>query len=299
MAEERLMIPGEPRLTRRVREAAKRGALAHAIVLSGQGDLEAAARFTAAAMQCQGTEDKPCGACPACRKVMKGVHPDVTVVRDPDHKNIAVDILRDVVADAYNLPNEGSRKIFIFPDCGLLDPKAQNLLLKVVEDGPSRAAFLFCAGNSAALLPTIRSRTVEWKLSPPQEERAESDGRAKRLVEMLCGGRAADLAAFFADLENSKISREELQGLLSDARDLLAQGLAASCGVGGSPLAGEIAHSMGRSGMSAAADTLGKFIRQCQYNIGVGHLTGALAVELLPPGRPAGRRDGRSDANGG
>ena len=153
----------------------------------------------------------------------------------------------------------------------------------MVEDGPSRAAFLFCAANSAALLPTVRSRTVEWKLSPPQEERAASDGRAKQLVQLVCAGRGAEVVSFCTELENSKISREELQGLLSDARDLLVQALAVSCGIGGSPLAGELARSMGRSRMSAAADVLGRFIRQCNYNTGVGHLTGALAVELLSP----------------
>lgn len=279
MAAERLMIPGEPQLSQRVREAAGRNALGHAVVLSGQGDLEAAARFMAAAMQCQGA-DKPCGKCPVCRKVIKGVHPDVTVVQDPAHKNIAVDVLRDMVADAYNLPNEGNRKIFIFPNCDLLDPKAQNVLLKVVEDGPSQAAFLFCARNSAVLLPTIRSRTVEWKLSPPKEEKAETDERAKQLVQLLCAGRAADLTTFCTDLENSKITREELQGLLSGARDFLTEGLAVSCGMDGGRLAREIARSMGRGKISAAADILGGFIRQCNYNVGVGHLTGALAVEL-------------------
>ena len=272
-------IPGEPGLTRRIREAAARNALGHAVILSGQGDLEAAARFTAAAMQCQG-EEKPCGACPACRKVMRGIHPDVTAVQDPDHKNISVDILRDMVADASRLPNEGNRKIFIFPDCGLLDPKAQNVLLKVVEDGPPHAAFLFCAVNSAVLLPTIRSRTEEWRLSPPEEAAAESDERAKRLVGLLSAGRAAELVTFFTDLENDKITREDLQGLLSDARDLLAEGLAVSCGAGGTPLAGEAARSMGRRRISAAADILGKYIRQCNYNVGVGHLAGALGVEL-------------------
>ena len=152
-------IPGEPRLTERLREAAGRDALGHALILSGQGDLAAAARFAAAAMECQG-ENRPCGLCGPCRKVLRGIHPDVTTVEDPEHKNIAIDVLRDVVADDYTLPNEGRRKIYIIPDCGLLDPKAQNVLLKVVEDGPSHAAFLFCAVNSAALLPTIRSRAV-------------------------------------------------------------------------------------------------------------------------------------------
>ena len=64
------------------------------------------------------------------------------------------------------------------------------------------------------------------------------------------------------------------------ARDLLAEGLAVSCGAGGTPLAGEAARSMGRRRISVAADILGKYIRQCNYNVGVGHLAGALGVEL-------------------
>lgn len=279
MADREVMtVPGEPRLAQRIREAANRDALGHAAILSGKGSLTEAARFMAAALECRGM-DKPCGVCSDCRKIKKGIHPDVTVVEDPDHKNIAVDVLRGVVSDASVLPNEGRRKVYIFPDCSLLDGKAQNVLLKVVEDGPSHAAFLFCAENSAVLLPTIRSRTMEWKLSPPPEE-AAADAQARKFCEILCGGKAAELAAFCAGLENSKISREELKGLLSDTRDLLVSGLAADCGANSEPLAVRLAEKMGKYRLAAAADILGGFIRQCNYNVGVGHLTGALAVEL-------------------
>ena len=232
-------------------------------------------------MECQG-ENPPCGVCPACRKVLRDIHPDVITVRDPDHKNIAIEVLRSVRADAYILPNEGRRKVYLFPDCALLDPKGQNVLLKVLEEGPPHAAFLFCAESSALLLPTIRSRCVEWRLSPP-ERSAAADEDARRLCELLCAGRAADMAAFFARLENSKIEREALRLLLSDARDLLCAALALSLGRGGDdPLLRQLAQVLGPRRLSALADTLGDFIRQCGYNVGVGHLTGALAAALAP-----------------
>lgn len=275
--QEPLTIPGEPRLSRRIREAANRDALGRASVLSGQGDLAAAARFTAAALLCRGT-DRPCGVCQDCRKILRNVHPDVLTVTDPDHKNISVDVLRNVTADASVLPNEGRRKVYIFPDCSLLDSKAQNVLLKVVEDGPAHAAFLFCAANSAVLLPTIRSRTAEWKLSPPPETAAE-DGQARRLCELICGGSAPEITAFCAELENSKITREELKKLLSDTRDLLTAALAAACTGQGDALAARLA-GLGKYRLSSIVEKLGAFIRQCNYNIGVGHLLGALAAEL-------------------
>lgn len=274
----------DPRLSRRIREAAERDALGHALILSGRGDLSAEARFTAAALQCRGA-DKPCGTCPDCRKILRGVHPDVVTVVDPEHKNISVDVLRGVAADASILPNEGRRKVYIFPDCSLLDGKAQNVLLKVVEDGPPHAAFLFCAENSAVLLPTIRSRTVEWKLSPPRETGA-ADDRACLLCQLICDGKAPDLAAFCAELENSRISREELKLLLSDTRDILTAALASAYGAERGPLAEQVGRGMDKRRLSNVIDRLGAFIRQCGYNTGVGHLTGAMAVELADNAPP-------------
>lgn len=276
---EQLTIPEDPRLAQRIRHAASRGALGHSVILSGQGDLLRAARFLAAAMECE-SENKPCGQCPSCRKVLRDIHPDVITVTDPEHKNISMDILRQIRSDAYVLPNEGRRKVYIFPDCDIFEPKTQNIFLKVLEEGPSHAAFLFCTRNSASLLQTIRSRSVEWKLSAVEENTPPMDQGANQLCRLLCDGKAAEITAFCTDLENSKISREELQKLLSDARDIVCSALAACYGAGGDNLAAQMARAMGRKRLAAAADILQTFIRQCGYNIGVGHLTGALAVEL-------------------
>ena len=149
--------PEEPAAIR-IREAATRGTLSHALLLTGSGDRMSAACFAAAALECTGGESRPCGVCPACRKVLAGIHPDVITVRDPDHKNIAVDVVRAIRADAYIRPNEGRRKVYVFPDCALLTEQDQNVLLKVVEEGPPYAAFLFCAENAAVVLQTLRSR---------------------------------------------------------------------------------------------------------------------------------------------
>ena len=273
-----VQLAGEPRLARQIREAAARGSLSHAIILSGRGDLAAAARFVAAAMECEGSGERPCGECAPCRKVLKGTHPDVITVEDPEHKNIAVDILRQKVADAYILPNEGRRKVYCFPDCGRLDPKAQNVLLKVLEEGPPHAAFLFCAENSAALLPTIRSRAEEWKLAPAPEDVCSEDER--RLCALLCEGKTPAIVNFCVGLENSKMSREELQGLLSGARDLMAAALAACYTGSGEKQARQMAEQLGKRRLAAYIEILEKLARQCGYNVSTGHLTGALAAAL-------------------
>ena len=163
----------------RLRAAASRGALSHALILSGAGDRNAAAHYAAAALECTGT-DKPCLACAHCRKVLADIHPDVLTVRDDEHAELSVDVIRGVRTDAFIRPNEGACKVYIFPDCTRLNEKDQNVLLKTVEEGPPYAAFLFCAENASVLLPTIRSRCVEVKLPPtvPAEPRDEQALRA-------------------------------------------------------------------------------------------------------------------------
>ena len=59
---EKLTVPGNPRLMELIRQAAERGSLGQAFLLSGPGDKSAAARYLAAALECTG-ESPPCCAC--------------------------------------------------------------------------------------------------------------------------------------------------------------------------------------------------------------------------------------------
>mgnify|MGYP002546007316 CR=1 FL=1 len=150
----------DPVLESRIRRGARQGALPHSVIFSGSGDLLAAARFYTAALECR-QADKPCLRCPACGKVLRGTHPDCVTAEDSQHKDLSVEVLRALRSDAYIQPNEGACKVFLFPDCRRLTVQDQNVLLKLVEEGPAYAAFLFCAENPSVLLPTVRSRCAE------------------------------------------------------------------------------------------------------------------------------------------
>ena len=171
----------------RIREAATRGTLSHALLLTGGSERETVARYAAAALECTALGAKPCGVCSACRKVAENIHPDVITVQDEQHKNLSVETVRAMRTDVYIRPNEGRRKVYLFPDCALLTEQDQNVLLKTVEEGPAYAAFVFCAENSAAVLQTLRSRCVELKLRPaqlPETDAACTD--AESLCRALC-----------------------------------------------------------------------------------------------------------------
>ena len=276
-------------IARRIREAASRGTLSHALLFSGSGDLTSAARYAAAAMECQGGQ-KPCGVCPACRKVLSGIHPDVITVRDEQHKNLSVDTIRQIRADAYIRPNEGTRKVYIFPDCSILTEQDQNVLLKIVEEGPPYAAFLFCTETSAALLETIRSRCVEWKLRGSGE--VALSGRALELCRVLAGGSAFEAAAHLAKLESRRLTREQLQELLEQVWYVTVQAMKPAALRPVEESCAEAARAMrkalGQKRLAQLAQLLRRYAGECRFNVGVGHVLGALAAsceQIFPPVR--------------
>ena len=267
----------------RLRAAAKRGALSHALIFSGNGDRVSAARYAAAAMECT-SDGKPCLACPACRKVMQDIHPDVTFVRDGEHKELSIDTVRAMRADAFIRPNEGARKVYIFEDCTILTEKDQNVLLKLVEEGPAYAAFFFCAENPAVLLQTIRSRCVEVKLSPVSGEEGAIDERALELARRIAKGTRASRAAFCAKLETGKITRDELSTLFEQTRLLLADALLGGYGIAvpeaEREIAALLASRLTKAKILGTIDLLRDYRDHCSYNVGVGPTLGGFAVEL-------------------
>ena len=277
-------LPENDPAAARIREAATRGTLSHALLFTGSGPRLAAARFAAAALECTAEGSRPCGVCAACRKVAEDIHPDVITVRDPEHKNIAVDVVRQVRADAYIRPNEGRRKVYIFPDCALLTEQDQNVLLKIVEEGPPYAAFLFCAENGAAVLQTLRSRCVELKLRPASGETEEISETAGALCRAIGGRRRGAVTELAVRLEKKKLSREELAALLEAARASFTSALLLLYGQPPEGEDGEIvsflAKNLTKTQMMRTIELLRKYHGECTYNVGVSHVLGALAVEL-------------------
>ncbi len=216
------LLPENSTLERTVRRAAEQGRLSHAIVLSGDGDLTDAARFIAAAHVCEGT-DRPCLRCRHCRKVLEGIHPDVAVIRDTEHRELTVDAVRALRQDVYSQPNEAARKVYIIADSRQLNERDQNVLLKIVEEGPSYAAFIFCADSPAALLETVRSRCVLLKCDAPAPDALPPE--AEQLCRAFAKGRLLPVTAYLVSLENRRLKREELRDVLRGAWCAAAEAL--------------------------------------------------------------------------
>lgn len=275
------LLPENSTLERTVRRAAEQGRLSHAIVLSGDGDLTDAARLIAAAHVCE-EADRPCLRCRHCRKVLEGIHPDVAVIRDTEHRELTVDAVRALRQDVYIRPNEAARKVYIIADSRQLNERDQNVLLKIVEEGPSYAAFIFCADSPAALLETVRSRCVLLKCDAPAPDTLPPE--AEQLCRAFAKGRLLPVTAYLVSLENRRLKREELRDVLRGAWCAAAEALLLQMGKETpDPACGETAQALAggldRRRLYGLTALLEKYSGECEYNVGAGHVLGALAVE--------------------
>ena len=203
--------------------------LSHAYLLTGgSADSRAAlAKRLTAAYLCEG-DRPPCGACRACRKVSADTHPDVSrTAPAPDKREIAVDQIRSLRADAYIRPNEGRRKVYIIDPADAMNPAAQNALLKVLEEGPSYAAFLLLAERPGLLLDTVRSR-CELLALPPEAPRSDPElvEQAGSLARLLLTGDELSIAQALVELELTKPKSDRLAALLAETENQISPLLA-------------------------------------------------------------------------
>ena len=171
---------GNEQLKENLSAARRKGRLSHFYLLSGPrgSGKHTLADLIAAAMLCA-EPDGPCGVCRSCRKILGGSHPAYITVDAPDKKISPVQLVRDIRADVYIKPNEGARKIYLFPRAQDLNTEGQNTLLKILEEPPSYGVFLLLTDNPEKLLPTVRSRCVELKLRALPEELLRTRLRAE------------------------------------------------------------------------------------------------------------------------
>lgn len=139
------------------------GRIPHTVIIEGDSkeERDSAALLLAAGAVCA-EADRPCLSCIPCRKVLDGVHHDVTVPMPSKASKtgiIALKDLREYLSTASIKPNEADLRIYIFCDADkLLREDAQNTLLKIIEEPPQDILFIFTAEKAKLLLPTVRSR---------------------------------------------------------------------------------------------------------------------------------------------
>jgi DNA polymerase-3 subunit delta' len=157
-------------------------------------------------------------------------HPDVwLIVPDPVRLRtpvarpmIRVSQLRAIQRAAYFKP-QSRRRVFILDGANTMRSNDADLLLKILEEPPEYATLILLAPAPDLLLPTIRSRCLQFHFAPVPAERIEDflaeRTRAKpadrKLAAQLSGGSPG--AALSLDLEESSRLRRSILRLLESA----------------------------------------------------------------------------------
>lgn len=100
-------------------------------------------------------------ACPQCYQLNKGLHPDFRYITSTEGKDIKVDDVRKMLAEAVIRPSRAPWKALVIDGADCMTPASGNALLKVLEESPDTVRFFLLAEDKQRILPTILSRCVE------------------------------------------------------------------------------------------------------------------------------------------
>jgi hypothetical protein len=176
---------------------------------------------------------------------------------EPGKRTVGVEGVRALILALSAAPVRSRGKAVLIFSAEKLTEKAQNALLKTLEDPPDSTVF-FLTGSENALLPTVRSRCMAVRLTesaPAGDEKA--DRKAAALISCLLSKKPLDRSAFPTE-------REELDDFLERMANACAQRLA----------------EKPRPGLSAAVDTLTEARRRLGMNANVKLLIDWTRVKL-------------------
>lgn len=174
---------GKQSVTEPIKAMVTHGRMAHSFLLTGEKGVgkKTCALYIAKSIMCEDRKDGvPCGVCRQCRRIDEGTHPDViTPERTGKTLIYGKDSIRKMYDDAYTMPNDCEAKIYLLPDCESLQELTQNLLLKLIEEPPEYAYFIFTAQSKGTFLPTILSRVITLGIPECSDEECAAALREK------------------------------------------------------------------------------------------------------------------------
>lgn len=107
---------------------------------------------------------KACGHCEGCHSVMHAYQADLFWLEAEGTIKVAE---AESLQDHLQYQAQDNPRLAVIIDIENLNDQASNRLLKVLEEPPAGVLVLASCSRFDKLLPTIRSRSVRWRVEPP------------------------------------------------------------------------------------------------------------------------------------
>ncbi|MHA2279493.1 MAG: DNA polymerase III subunit gamma/tau [Promethearchaeota archaeon] len=269
-------VIGQPAVVQTLKNSIAQKKLHHAYLFIGKFGCgkTSTARILAASENCKVSPGvSPCGKCDLCRPVFAGTHTDISEI-DAASSAGKVEQIRELKNSATFTPIDGAKtKYYIVDEAHRMSAAAEEALLKILEEPPSRVRFILCTTEAQQMRGTILSRCqvhefkkIYWRQivqnleNIVKSEKIQIESEALNLCAKLSDGSMRNalqnlekLVDFAGDHE--EISAAKAQEAFGTASDILFYRLVAEISKDGTPdaTAGyKIINELMTSGMGAS-----------------------------------------------
>lgn len=183
----------------RIEKAILGGNFSHACIIEGDNSLdkEAFAKSIIKAIICKIRPGDGCDSCAPCRKVDHGNYEDLYHIKG-DGLSLKDAQVAGLQEKLRTKPVAGDRNFAVIEDADSMTPRAQNRLLKTLEEPPGKTVIFLLSENTENLLTTVVSRCVVYRLAAFTD--TCSEGRIREAEDIV---RMALDSACFADIKDS------------------------------------------------------------------------------------------------
>jgi len=225
-------VVGQEHVVKTLKNAIKRGKIAHAYLFSGPRGIgkTTIARILAKAVNCENIKDgEPCNECDVCRNINQNKFLDLVEIDAATHTQ--VDKIRDIIEKINFSPASGKYKVYIIDEVHMLSKGAFNALLKTLEEPPKHVIFILATTEIHKIPATIISRCQRFdfhriKISEikkrlegiAKQEKVKVEKGVFDFIAVNSSGGMRDSESLFGQilsLEDKNITLKEVQEILA------------------------------------------------------------------------------------